>query len=257
MIETMGTSPAIVAAGAALRAKRSALTVQQSTTEAFIHGVREIVIARALSLHRITDEEAARLSSTKLVYGVGAGTGARGVCYYGIWTGTDGAKVDMVEITALGQESWVQLAGTTVHELAHVIAGHPAGHAKAWAARAVDLGFMVEPKAAGQVYWLTLFSPALRDAITTLVRTLTDGRPNFAAALGYGSGLRITTPRPCSAGIGTRGGKSRGVGSGSRLRLYECQCATHDGRPGAYKVRVASDTFEATCGHCGAAFEAR
>jgi len=43
--------------------------------------------------------------------------------------------------------------------------------------------------------------------------------PSFTDA----AGLAIL-PKPCKLGVGSHGGKSRGVGSGSRLRLYHCQC---------------------------------
>jgi hypothetical protein len=48
--------------------------------------------------------------------------------------------------------------------------------------------------------------------------------------------------------VGVRGGKSRGAGSGSRLRLWTCDCQ----KP--VKVRVASDNFRATCDLCGHPF---
>lgn len=54
--------------------------------------------------------------------------------------------------------------------------------------------------------------------------------------------------RPCPLGIGTRGGKSRGAGSGSRLRLWVCGCDE------PVKVRVASDDFRATCERCASSF---
>lgn len=38
---------------------------------------------------------------------------------------------------------------------------------------------------------------------------------------------------------------------GSRLRLWECQCAPPQ------KVRAATDDLSATCGRCGAAFSRR
>lgn len=58
-------------------------------------------------------------------------------------------------------------------------------------------------------------------------------------------------PRPCPLGIGTRGARSRGAGSGSRLRLWVCGCP--EGTPGR-KVRVASDTWDATCNRCRVAY---
>src|SRR5262249_3334491 len=58
------------------------------------------------------------------------------------------------------------------------------------------------------------------------------------------------TPSPtCPLGIGTQGGTSRGPGSGSRLRLYMCECE----RP--IKVRVASDDFQARCLSCESKFQ--
>jgi hypothetical protein len=45
-------------------------------------------------------------------------------------------RVDVIEIAATAQESWVQLAGTVVHELGHVLAGWNAGHGKDWKAAA-------------------------------------------------------------------------------------------------------------------------
>jgi hypothetical protein len=42
-------------------------------------------------------------------------------------------------------------------------------------------------------------------------------------------------PRPFSAGVGTEGGRSRGKGSGSRMRLWEYAC-----QPKPVKVRFAS-----------------
>jgi hypothetical protein len=53
--------------------------------------------------------------------------------------------------------------------------------------------------------------------------------------------------RPCSAGVGTKGGKSRGAGSGSRLRKFTCGCGVI--------ARVGRDEFNATCGDCGTAFK--
>lgn len=140
----------------------------------------------------------------------------------------------------------MQLTGTTLHELAHVLAGPSAGHDTSWKMACVRLGFTKRPEAAGQTYHLALFQSRIRHRAYALARLMADGSPAFGA-----SWLRLGgtfTIRPCSAGIGTRGGKSRGKGSGSRLRLYECGCE----RP--IKVRVASDQFAAHCDLCGSAF---
>jgi len=231
------------------------MTAATTTThELFIHAVRDIVIAYARAESTIADEtvegDLTRLAHAKLLYGIGDGS-YRGICHYSAWENGIG-RVDVVEIAASAQESWVQLAGTTIHELAHVLAGFGSGHGNEWKDSAVSLGFKVRPNAAGQVYRLAMFAPAIRHAIYALAAKISDGSPAFRTYGGNDGGLAglltMIKPRPCSAGIGTKGGKSRGTGSGSRLRLWECECA----RP--VKVRVASDDFRAHCDECGSAF---
>ncbi|HZO65870.1 MAG TPA: hypothetical protein VFB74_12765 [Kribbellaceae bacterium] len=216
-----------------------------STTEVYLHAVRDVVIARSVARGNITPEQADRLSHVKLMYGVGDGT-YRGITVYGAWQNGVG-RVDVVEIAATGQESWVQLAGTVIHELGHVLAGHTAGHGTEWKDTARALGFVKRPAAAGQVYHLSLIEQRTRHAVHALAQTIGDGHPEFRT---YGAMPTLPTmPRPCSAGVGTRGGTSRGKGSGSRMRLWQCQC-----EPKPVKVRVASDEFKATCDRCGSAF---
>ena len=211
-----------------------------TTTETYIAAVRDLVIAQAGAAGDITAEQAEQLQHAKLLYGVGR-HGYRGICHFEAWDNHIG-KVAVVEIAASAQESAVQLAGTVVHELAHVLAGYEAAHGKEWKDTAKLLGFRIRPAAAGQVYSLAMFQPRLRHAIAEAAARITDGKPGFAAA-----GL-VVRPKPCSTGVGAKGGKSRGTGSGSRLRLYECECD----KP--VKVRVASDSFAATCEHCSALF---
>lgn len=236
---------------------------QPTTHELYLHAVRDVVVTRASERGAITAEQAEQLGRTKLLYGVGNGT-YRGVTVYGAWhhggpvntrgeagedSGASG-RVDIVEVAATGQESWVQLAGTVIHELAHVLAGHAAGHSIAWTDTAVALGFTMRPAAAGQVYHLAMIEPAIRHAVHALAQRIGDGRPEFDTHAIPTAATTTVTPRPCSAGIGTKGGTSRGKGSGSRMRLWQCACAQ---KP--VKVRVASDDFRATCDHCGAAFK--
>jgi hypothetical protein len=229
------------------------MTAATTTThELFIHAVRDIVIAAVRTEGVIDEGLLARLAHAKLLYGIGNGS-YRGVCHYGAWENGIG-NVDVVEIAASAQESWVQLAGTTIHELAHVLSGWGTGHGNEWKDAAVSLGFKIRPAAAGQVYRLAMFAPAIRHAIYTLAARIGDGQPAFGTygrGAAIGLGFTMVAPRPCSAGVGTKGGKSRGAGSGSRLRLWECECA----RP--VKVRVASDDFRAHCDECGAAFARR
>ena len=229
------------------------MTTAHSTTthERYLQGARDAIIANAQAAGTITAEQAERALHAKLLYGVGDGS-YRGICYHAAWENGIG-RVDIVEIAASGQESFVQLAGTALHELAHVLAGPGAGHDTTWKDMAVALGFVKRPEAAGQSYHLAMFSPALRHRIYALAAEIGDGSPAFRV---YGPGaaagaVTVTAKlRPCSMGVGTKGGTSRGKGSGSRLRLWECDCT-----PKPVKVRVASDDFRATCDHCGAAFK--
>lgn len=226
---------------------------QQTTTENYLHQTREAVIVAALARTSITPVEAAQLARTKLLYGLGDGT-YRGVCHYSAWDAGTDQKVDVVEIAATAQESWIQLAGTVIHELGHVLAGWSAGHGPEWREATVKLGFTIKPAAAGQRYWLSMITPTVRTAVYTLAREIGDGQPAFAMA-GAGSGLAgllgllPAKPRPCSAGVGTRGGKSRGKGSGSRQLLWECQCQP------VQKIRAATKDLDVTCNRCGAKFE--
>jgi hypothetical protein len=224
-------------------------TAAKSTHERYIHAVRDAVVAWALAEGTITDEQATRMLHAKLLYGIGDGS-YRGICHYSAWENGIG-KVDVVEIAASAQESFVQLAGTTLHELGHVLTGWGEGHGNGWKDGCVALGFKVRPNAAGQVYRLAMFAPKLREIVYRLAAEIGDGSPAFRTyGLGGLAGLFAgVTLKPCSAGVGTRGGKSRGTGSGSRLRLWECECE----RP--VKVRVASDDFRAHCDECGESFK--
>ncbi len=211
------------------------------THESFVSAVAALAIARIPK-----GDIRSSLDSIKLVYGAGE-SGVRGVTYFNKWRGADANQpVPFVEISAFNQESWVQIAGTVVHELGHVAAGFQAGHKKPWHQACEALGLR-SIKAAGTEYRLAMFAPDLRQAIAGLAKP-TEGQPVAALAGMAGmAGMGRRTLRPCPAGIGTRGGKSRGVGSGSRLRLYQCVCGC--------KVRVASDTFEAVHTPCNQPFQ--
>lgn len=209
----------------------------ETTHEAFVHAVRAAAVAR------LADAASRdRLMAAKLVYG-GGPAGVRGLCYFGAWE--NGAQHDFLEITANGEESYVQLAGTTVHELGHCLAGSTAGHGPAWKAACALLGLHAA-QAAGQAYAPEHFQADLWAAIESLPHP-SDGRPQFRG--GHGAAPTVARrAKPCPLGIGTRGGRSRGVGSGSRLRLWVCGCP--EGTVGR-KVRVASDDWDATCNRCG------
>jgi hypothetical protein len=204
------------------------------THEHFIHAVQGLAIAHA-------PEARDKLEAIKLVYGAGQ-AGLRGVTYYNRWQAGEQER-PFVEVCALGQENWVQLAGTTIHELAHVLAGHGAGHGPQWKAACETLGLR-RARAAGHVYRMAGFAPSIRFALATMPKP-DDGAPVASLA---GLGINVARLKPCPAGIGTRGGQSRGTGSGSRLRRFVCDCEP------PVIVRVARDVFEAHCDCCNGAF---
>lgn len=208
------------------------------THEAFVAAVRDLVVKRLASR-----EQRRHLLGAKLVYG-GGPEGVRGLCYFGAWK--NGRQHDFLEIAALGEESYVQLAGTTIHELAHSLAGPAAGHGRDWKRAAQALGLRTV-QAGGQAYAPEHFEASVWAAIEALPHP-TDGQPQFRQAAGP---VSPRAARPCPLGVGTRGGRSRGPGSGSRLRLWVCACP--EGTPGR-KVRVATDGWDATCNRCGARF---
>lgn len=206
--------------------------------EAFIHAVRNIVASRANA------QDAAKLRRIKLAYGFGQ-PGLRGVTIYSRWANGHGPQDadPFVEICAAGEESIVQLAGTTVHELAHVVAGWDAGHGKDWKATCERLGLRCV-MAAGTRYSWAMFERGLRDAILALGEPA-DGRP-MNGLVTMKIGKRQGKVGPCTAGVGTRGGKSRGAGSGSRMRKYVCGHGQI--------IRAATDELDCTCNVCSTPF---
>jgi len=208
----------------------------ETTHEQFIHAIRRIVA------RRIADVAAReRLLAAKLVYG-GGQSGIRGLCYFQAWK-KDAAQ-DFIEVAAMSQESLVQIAGTTIHELGHCLAGFSHGHGAGWKGACKVLGLSTA-HAAGQSYSPDDFAPEVWAAIEQLPRP-SDGAPSFR---GLGAAPR---QKPCPLGIGTRGGRSRGKGSGSRMRLYHCGCP--EGTPGR-KIRSATDELDATCNRCGQKYQ--
>lgn len=208
------------------------------THEAFILAVRDasVAYAKAWTAARggepLTGEQIARVEGAKLVYGRGAG-GLRGVTQFGAWK--NGSVDELIEICALGEESWVQLAGTTVHELAHAAAGLGVGHGKEWKRLCHALGLR-RAKEQGMVYIKAAFAPSLRHAIEALPKP-DDGAPN-AGVDAIGAFKR----RGCIAGQGVRGGKARGKGSGSRQRKYVCSVC-------GQIIRAGTDDLAATHQH--------
>lgn len=209
--------------------------------------IREIA-AFAVMHADLNPSEQDLLAGIKLVYGSGP-TGTRGVTFFGRWKSGETER-PFVEVSAFGQESIVQLTGTTLHELGHVLAGWGAGHGKEWHMACERLG-LVKIQAAGTDYkWGENFAPWI-ETYAKSIAPPDEGEPVMNLLLpgwkpGAAKGMNI---KGCQAGIGTRGGKSRGPGSGSRLRLWQCSCGC--------KVRAATDALQATHDLCGTKFEAR
>jgi hypothetical protein len=188
----------------------------QLTHEGFIQAVRNVVATR---LPEAADRE--KLLAIKLTYG--AHPTVRGVTYYNQWKCEKGGEcsVDFATISAMGQKSTVQLAGTTIHELGHVLTGPGHGHNKDWKDACYRLGLR-SIQAAGTSYTWAKFLPDVRFAILGLGEPL-DGRPQFLNGLLTRGAAMLPGNLPgCSHGIGSRGGKSRGAGSGSRMLRVSC-----------------------------------
>lgn len=209
--------------------------IERVTHEQFIHAVIDI------GLSRLNDDDRAKCQA-RITYGAGQ-PGVRGVTYYGRWLTPSGETVPFVEICSFSEESPVQLAGTTLHEMGHVLAGFGAGHSADWKAACERLG-LVGIKAAGTDYTLDMFTDDIRPRIVELLDRLELAKP----ANGL-QGFPHAKPRPCPMGIGTKGGKSRGVGSGSRLRKFVCQCVP------PLIIRASRDEAHCTCLICSAEYE--
>jgi hypothetical protein len=224
------------------------------THESYIHHVRDIALAYATHVRAhpilqhagvptLTDEQLEDIAHAKLVYGRGAHRALRGITDCGRWSNgrstdpTAPKRDDLVEVCALGQQDLTQVAATTIHELAHV-ATH-SGHNKVWKQACAALGLRAAKMGCAK-YFPAQFAPEVRLAISQLPPP-TDGAPNTDPEM-----LAILIRRGCMAGIGTRGGRSRGVGSGSRLRKYVC--------PHGQIVRASTDDLKASCNVCGGVF---
>lgn len=114
------SGPVLTLNGAPIFGTTAQRSIASVTHEAFVHAVRAVVA------HRASPAIRERLLNVKLVYGAGDG-GYRGICYYGAWI--NGSRHEFVEIAASGEESNIQLAGTTIHELGHVVGGCEICHA--------------------------------------------------------------------------------------------------------------------------------
>ena len=215
------------------------------THEQYLHLVREFTAAR------LNAQDRERLLAAKLVYGAGQGRHVRGNCFHDAWRREEEGNA-LIEVCAFGEESKIQLAGTTIHELGHCLAGRKAGHGREWKRACHALG-LLRCSARGQAYGAKDFAPDVWTRLTVLPEP-SDGIPAHSPrSVGIPGAAGTVEPgksAPCPQGYGTNGGTSRGPGSGSRLRLYMCECQEPPN-----KARVASDDFRARCLRCGSIFQ--
>ena len=180
---------------------------------------------------------AAALNQVHLVFGAGPRRRSLSTLHR-VWGG--GEAVDplpLVEIAAIGGLSPPETCHVLLHELAHVLAPE-AGHGKAWRHAARQIG-LVRPRAmpdAGELADWQAISPALLPALQAIPPPTEPAPAEF-----FEDRHRL----PCGAGYGTRGGTSRGKGSGSRYLKVVCR------HPGCgYQVRVTSRWLAIGTPHC-------
>lgn len=227
------------------------------THEHFIQAVRRIAASRLDGSE--CEQERTRLLRTKMVYGIAYGAGYYGVHYRDSWrAGQD--TTGAIEIAASKILPPDQLAMVVIHECGHALAGHAAGHGPVWKQACARLGLLDARAAVGPDGVIGVLAEGLWSQVDALGDPrLSDGSWATAGPLPGVGGPFIPPVGPRGGrggaidpgGRGSRGGTSRGPGSGSRLRLYTCDGTSAECR----KVRVASDTWSATCGGCKGSFK--
>lgn len=180
------------------------------THEQYINMVRRTVAGRQPA--NVRD----KLMSVKMVYG--HMDNKRGFTCHDAWTENEESAA-VVQVCLNAEEDVVQIASTTIHELGHALAEHGAGHGPKWKEACKRLGLMHGRQAGTDYHEPDMFDPEVLELIREIPHP-TDGRPVTG----------ITARGKCGQGNGARGGKSRGKGSGSRLKKLECQACGYAAR---------------------------
>jgi len=205
------------------------------------------VFKLALRERSCTDADRAILRDVRLAYGDGE-AGTLGITRYNKWKKADGGLTHWCAVCATCQpEGAFLLAETVLHELGHAIA-QGAGHGPGWVEASKRLG-LIDAKATYRHGDKPVFSPTMLAALERLPEP-TEGRPVYGASTVPGLPPVAPPIRPCGAGVGTKGGKSRGPGSGTRNALHQCACVP----PVRVRAAVSKRPLLATCGHCNGPF---
>lgn len=184
----------------------------KQTHESYILAIRDAI------LYRLKPEAREKLTNTRFVYGMGH-RGIRGITYYDMWKHDPKSEPHkqhaVVEVCIFGEENSLQIAGTMLHEMGHVLAGYEAAHGPMWKDWCHKIGY------ANATATINYGDPGTFDE--EFVKTLSKIPPPDDGTPGQGKHLpSFKGGKTCSAGHGTHGGKSRGTGSGSRMKKLEC-----------------------------------
>jgi len=209
----------------------------------------------------LTAADRKAIASARVTYGWGE-RGTRGIAVKGYWQGAKGDRGHLVGINCGWQRSVLELVETLAHELGHVIDNLENGHGAGWRRCCERLGFpgarAVDTQGDGALSW-EWFTPAMAKRLKA-VPLPNDGSPldpskrPLDPATGKPTPVWSTDgpsaipdkPRPCGAGWGRSGGKSRGKGAGSRYLKWTCG--------GGCIVRHAGTELDATCNKHGGPF---